>query len=220
MGPDRMSLPTLALGLGQPLVLGRSEAPLLQRFFEENPSYFTAVEGRSPGKNAGLKEIDDEPPTGWTYTSKWVLGFAATPQGPHAQLDPRASAESRPGSAPRLWAMASIIADLLAPSVWHVGLFMVSTSLHGSGRAAALYASLESWMRSQGARWLRLGVVAGNERALSFWRRQGYERARLRVGVPMGKRVQTVLVMYKALAAGSASHDYFALVPRDRPDGP
>jgi GNAT superfamily N-acetyltransferase len=111
----------------------------------------------------------------------------------------------------------NVVSDLLAPTVWHIGTFIVATSRHRSGDAQALYQELESWARGNGARWLRLGVVSGNARAERFWERQGFAQTRLRVGVNMGTLSNTVRVMFKALAGGSLQ-DYLALVERDRPD--
>jgi GNAT superfamily N-acetyltransferase len=114
-------------------------------------------------------------------------------------------------------AVADVIADLFAAGIWHVGFFMAADRLHGSGVPRALYAHLEGWMRAQGARWLRLAVVRGNARAERFWTRHGYVETRLRHGVAMGARVNTVRVMMKPLEGGDLA-GYLALVERDRPD--
>jgi predicted N-acetyltransferase YhbS len=114
-------------------------------------------------------------------------------------------------------AMASVVSNLLAEEVWHLGLFIVATSLHGNGTAHELYRGLESWMRANGARWLRLGVVDGNRRAERFWQRHGYAELRRRSGVQMGERVNDVRVMAKALGGGTLS-EYLGLVARDRPE--
>ena len=59
-----------------------------------------------------------------------------------------------------LVAMANIISDLLAPSVFHVCTFIVATERHGNGDAQVLYAGLEQWAARNGAAWLRLGEAA------------------------------------------------------------
>src|SRR5262249_37289211 len=100
---------------------------------------------------------------------------------------------------------------------WHIGLFIVATSRHGTGDADAVYRSLESWASSNGARWLRLGVVLGNERAERFWIRYRFVETRTRAGVVMGKLTNTIRVMGKALAGEPMEH-YLTLVPRDHPD--
>src|SRR3954469_13614729 len=91
-----------------------------------------------------------------------------------------------PESTGEIVGVADLLADLFSPGVWHVGFFMVADALHGSGVPRALYAHLEAWMRSQGARWLRLGVVHGNGRAERFWERLGYVEVMRRCDYPQG----------------------------------
>ena len=113
--------------------------------------------------------------------------------------------------------MANVVSDLLARGVWHIGLFLIATRLHGSGAAQSLYERLERWALDQGAQWLRLGVVQGNTRAERFWDRCGFIEVRKRADVEMGRLVNTLRVMVKPLAAGALA-EYLALVARDRPE--
>jgi ribosomal protein S18 acetylase RimI-like enzyme len=112
--------------------------------------------------------------------------------------------------------MANVVSDLLAPGVWHIGLFMIASTLQGSGAAQALYEELEHWARGLGAQWLRLGVVEGNARAERFWESRAFVEVRKRDGVEMGAKINTLRVMAKPLAGGTPA-EYFALVARDRP---
>jgi len=169
----------------------------LQRFFEANPKYFVAVMGAPAGPNEAHDEIHGELPSGWAFTKKWLIGY----------LDEDGA----------MVAMADVISDLLAPGVWHIGLFIVATSRHGTGDAQVLYRGLEAWAAANGAAWLRLGVVQGNLRAERFWASLGYIETRTRSGVEMGRRTHTVRVMVKPLGAGTLAH-YLGLVPRDRPE--
>jgi len=170
--------------------------PLLQQFFDENPLYFLSVHGEPAQPCEAHDEIHGAPPTGWPYTRKWVVGYV----GEHGSLA----------------AMANVVSDLPAPSVWHIGTFIVATSRHGTGDAQVLYRSLESWAHRSGACWLRLGVVRGNARAERFWEREGFMQTRLRTGVAMGRLSNTLRVMCKPLTGGSMEQ-YLALVDRDRP---
>lgn len=179
--------------------LDSDAVPTLQAFFEANPGYHLAVEGRVPGPHAAREEFESPPPAEWGYNKRWMLGFLA--------------------AGGEMIAMASVVSNLLAEGVWHLGLFIVATSLHGNGTAHELYGGLESWMRVKGARWLRLGVVDGNRRAERFWRRHGFVEVRRRLGVQMGERVNEVCVMAKPLDGGVLS-EYLALVVRDRPESP
>jgi GNAT superfamily N-acetyltransferase len=169
----------------------------LQRFFDDNPAYFIAVQGEPAGAGEAHEEIHGLPPEGWSYTDKRLVGY----------LDGAGS----------LVAIADVVIDLLAPGVWHIGLFIVATSRHGSGDAQRLHDGLERWASGYGARWLRLGVVRGNGRAERFWESLGYTQMRTREGVAMGKLTNTLRVMIKPLH-GQTIEEFLALVPRDRPE--
>ena len=179
--------------------LGSDDIAEVQAFFERNPEYFFTVHGEGPRADEAAIEFADLPPAGMAYRAMWMLGFF--------------------DSAGALVGVATIVADFLVEHVWHVGLFVVATALHGTGAAAVLYARLERWMVDQGARWLRLGVVRGSTRAERFWERCGYVQVRERGPLAMGKKTNLLRVMAKPLAGGTLA-DYLALVERDRPASP
>jgi GNAT superfamily N-acetyltransferase len=170
--------------------------PLLQRFFDDNPLYFVAVSGKPAAPGEAHDEMHGELPAGWSHGRQWVIGYV--------------------DATGALAAMANVVSDLLVPTVWHIGTFIVATVRHGSGDAQALFAALQDWARSRGACWLRLGVVRGNVRAERFWARQGFVQTRLRNAVVFGEHATTVRVMCKPLAGGSIEA-YLGLVRRDRP---
>ena len=176
--------------------LGAGSEAALQRFFEASPEYFVIVTGEPAWPDDAHEEIHGEMPEGWPFTKKWVIGY----------LDDGGSVQ----------AVANVVSDLLAPGVWHIGLFIVATARHGNGDAPLIYRSLEAWAWQNGARWMRLGVVARNARGQRFWERMGFVEVRRREAVAMGKLTHTLRVMAKPLAGGSFD-DYLALVPRDRP---
>lgn len=177
--------------------LTESDLPDLQAFFVANPDYFVAVNGMAPRADEARQEFEDRPPVGMPFDDAFILVFA--------------------DDSGRLIAMASITANLLAARVWHIGLFIVATSLHGSGAAALLYAGLEAWLKAQGALWIRLGAVVGNTRAERFWERQGYTEVRRRAGTQLGDITHTVRVLVKPLGSLGLD-DYLRLVPRDHPE--
>jgi GNAT superfamily N-acetyltransferase len=179
--------------------LGPDDIAEVQRFFEQNPEYFFTTQGDGPGPDEAKKEFADLPPAGMAYRAMWLIGFFDA------------------GGA--LLGVATIVADFIRPHVWHIGLFIVASALHGSGAAHALYRRLERWMVEQGARWLRLGVVQGNVKAERFWLRCGYVQARERGPVAMGRKSNLLRVMAKPLAGGTIA-EYLALVERDRPGAP
>ena len=172
------------------------DLPKLQAFFEQNPHYFVTSNGQPPTSTEAQDEMDEPLPDGWPFTKKWILGF----------VDP----------ADALVGMATVISDLLAPGVWHIGLLIVATNLHGTGAASSIYADIEGWAGDAGARWLRLGVIAGNARAESFWRRCGFREVRQSTNVEMGCFVHTLRVLVKPLTGGTMS-EYIELVAHDRP---
>ncbi len=191
-----MNLDTSALQGVRVVLLGEPWEGPLQRFFEANPAYFLESEGEPPAADAAILEIRDRPPEDFSYTELFLLGFV------------REDGE--------LMAMASVVSDLLAEGVWHIGLFIVATDLHGTGAAQQLHGCIQTWALQRGARWMRLGVVQGRTRAERFWERQGYRQVRLRESVPMGQRTNTLRVMVKPLGSHTLE-DYLSRVARDRP---
>jgi GNAT superfamily N-acetyltransferase len=171
----------------------------LQRFYEANPEYHHAVGGRAPRPDEAENDFHALPPANFVYTRKWMLGFE--------------------DAAGELVGVADLIADLFARRVWHIGLFIVATRLHGQGAAAVLYGALEAWMREQGAQWLRLGVVEGNTPGERFWEKSGYVEVRRRADYPVGARLATLRVMVKPPPRGRFEA-YLAAVERDRPESP
>jgi GNAT superfamily N-acetyltransferase len=176
--------------------LQEEDIPELQRFFEANPEYFLAVEGKSPGPDEGCEMFHDKPPAGMSFTKVWMMGIV--------------------DDANALVGMADVESDLLAPGVWHIGLIILATARHGSGEAHALYQALEDWAVRGGAQWMRLGVVEGNARAERFWEKVGFIEVCRHASVAMGTRMNTVRFMVKPLACGTFA-EYLSLVPRDQP---
>lgn len=177
--------------------LGAKDAPALQHFFAINPEYFFAVTGQPPTSTEAYEEIQGGPPPGWPFNRKWTIGFV--------------------DKADSLVGMANIVSDLLAPGVWHIGLLIIATQLHGRGAAQSIYEQLEGWARDGGAQWLRLGVVEGNRRAERFWQRCSFVEVRKRNDIEMGKLLNTIRVMVKPLQGGTLA-DYLLLVARDSPE--
>jgi GNAT superfamily N-acetyltransferase len=177
--------------------LRADELPRLQALFDANPEYFLAVNGRPPHPDEAQSEFDEMPPPHLGFSRRWCLGL----------FDRRHA----------LVGVAIVVADLGAPGVWHLALYLLATAMHGRGVAGPTYTALEAWARGQGARWLRLGVVEGNTRAQRFWARQGFQAVRQREGIDTGGRINTVHALVKPVTAGADLAAYLALMPRDRP---
>jgi hypothetical protein len=182
--------------------LGQGDAAELQRFFDANPEYFLSVDGEPPARDAAAHELVDFPPAGMPYRAMLLLGAS--------------DGDDRSGA---LTAMATVVEGFIAEHVWHIGLFIVATPLHGGGAAHAIYRALERWMLDCGASWIRLGVVAGNAGAERFWERSGYVETRRRGPIAMGSKKNVLRVMVKPLAGGTVD-EYLGLVQRDRPSAP
>ncbi|MCZ8074182.1 MAG: GNAT family N-acetyltransferase [Paucibacter sp.] len=186
--------------------LVQADVPVVQHFLEANPEYFWTVGDEPPRPDEAQQEFDDRPPPEMPYSRLRQLGFFG-------------------GDAAGLIGYGSLLEDLMRPGVCHIALFIIATARHGQGDAARLYQGLEAWARGQGARWMRLGVVVGNERGERFWRRQGFVELRRREGVPAGRRVNTLRVMLKPLRSTGLcpEHEaeiahYLSQVARDRPE--
>ena len=193
-----MARPLFAAGGHRVFEVEAQDVPAVQRFFEANPEYFHAVNGRAPLATEAEDEFAFQLPAEWPHDRKWTLA---------AELGGGMSA------------MAGGVTGLFAPDVAHIGLFIVATALHGSGAAQEILAGIERWLRGQGAAWIRLGVVKGNARAERFWESRGYEPVRERTNVGTGARRSDIRVLVKALAGGTRE-EYLARVARDRPESP
>ncbi len=174
--------------------LSETALPALQQFFEENPDYFIMVSGAGPAPDEAQREYASMPPPELMQGKRWFMGVYD--QGGV------------------LVGNLIVASDLGAKQVWHIALMMLATRLHGQGLGYELYEGLESWIKSAGAKWLRLGVAERNTRGIRFWDRCGFSRLRSRADVLEG---QQVYVLLKPLAeAGAAA--YLELVPRDKSD--
>ena len=171
------------------------DIPAVQAFWEASPEYLLQVEGHAPRPEEGSTFVRDrELPAEFTCTRVHVFLY----RDALGAID----------------GLGSMAVDLLAPGVWHLGLFVAATRLHGSGWAAQAYQATEAWALAGGARWMRLGVVQDNPRGHAFWRRCGYRQVKRRDGVTIGQRTHTLLTLVKPLRAGV--DEYLAQVERDR----
>ena len=156
-----------------------------------------SVNGMPPRSDEAQQEFDDRPPQNMPFEKQWMIGF----------LD----------DTERLVGVASVLSNFLAEHVWHIGLFIIGTPLHGTGKSSQIYLHLQNWMKSNGAQWIRLGAVVGNLKAERFWAKLGYTEVRRRTGVQTGNLTSTIRVFVKALSEGTIE-EYLRFVERDRPE--
>ena len=60
------------------------------------------------------------------------------------------------------------------PTTLNLGLMLLEPSSRGKGIGTKAYKVLEEWIVSRQFNKVRLGVLFGNEKGLSFWRKMGY----------------------------------------------
>ncbi|OAE11531.1 GNAT family acetyltransferase [Pseudomonas simiae] len=199
MEVDSQPLPDCSVAGIRVVELQVSDATELQRFFEQASDYFIAVNGEPALPTEAHEALQGHLPAGWRCSRMYWLGYRDADD--------------------QLVAAVNIAADLLAAGVWHIGLLLVHTRLHGTGLARQLHADLEAWAIGKGAQWLRLKVVVGNHKAERFWPRLGYVQVRSREGITMGRQVNSVSIQVKALTGGQVD-EYLQRVGRDRPGSP
>ena len=192
----RARLPAFAGEGFRAVEMFRIDVPRLQAFVDANPEYFQVISGAAPWGGEALEQFEAMPPAEWPMTRKWILLYV--------------------DAAGKVTGMVDVLADLFAPGVWHVGFFMADASLQGTGRARAMYGALEAWMKSRGARWVRLGVVEANARGERFWRGVGFTEVRQRAGYEVSGKTHLLKVMAKPLGIADWER-YRRLVPRDDP---
>lgn len=205
VGEDARAVPNQLLREGRPVLfaagdvealeLGAHDLPVLQAFFDANPEYFLTLGGKPAAPDEARTEFEGRPPAGMPYGEVVMIGFV-----------------DQSGS---LAGMASVVSNLLADDVWHIGLYIVASRLHGTGAASAWYRALEGWMVGRGAKWLRLGALAANPKAGRFWEKMGYAEVRRRENVQMAGREHTVRVFVKVVGEYGLAR-YLELVARDR----
>jgi len=177
----------------------RSMAAELQAFYESNPGYWMLAYGHPPGPDEAANSFDLRPPDDMSYSALpvWLIRDLASG---------------------RIVGEVAVATDLLASGVTHLGFFIVGAARHGTGLAVDVHESYEAWAVERGTRWLRLGVVAANRRALAFWRKLGYVEACRREGCVLGKLMHTLIVMVKPVGANTLT-EYLEAVPSDRSSG-
>lgn len=149
-----------------------------QAFLEKNSGYHLLAFGERPPGDEAARELVDLPPQ-IEPADAFFLGFW--------ERDDLAGL----AHVMRTWPVAGIS---------HVGLFQIAEARQGSGFSGRAYLALEQWMRAEfRPRWLRLGVLAANVRALRFWSRQGYHETGRKAGVPYGRLRHDLIVMVKSI---------------------
>jgi GNAT superfamily N-acetyltransferase len=190
-----LSLPVVSMPYIFATELQAADTAELQAFFDQNPEYFLQCHGEPARDDEAATELKLNMPSDCDYKQQWMIGFVKEGEG--------------------LVAAVHVVQDLFADGVWHIGLFILETRRHGKGDAQLIYAATEQWALNHGARWLRLGAVKDNLRAMRFWGAQGYCAVRERENVQMGLKKNTITTMVKPLNIATLTQ-YLERVERDR----
>jgi ribosomal protein S18 acetylase RimI-like enzyme len=133
--------------------LEEKDAAALQALCEACADYHVLVEGR-PARPDEARHLMAELPPGKTLTDKFFFGL----------FTPR----------PRLCGALDLLRDYREPGEWYLGLLLLEPGARGHGLGERVLRAAEDWVRSQGARRMRLAVAEQNEGGQRFWERQGY----------------------------------------------
>jgi len=126
----------------------------IHRVCLDAPNYFLSVEGQLPDAESIKQWFSEEVlPFGCTSEQHNVFSIA---------LDDE------------LIGVAHILAGCRDPEQATIGLLLLSERHQGQGLGRAVLRMLEAHMRSWGMKSCRIGVVANNANALSFWRSMGF----------------------------------------------
>ena len=130
----------------------RADLRDVQQIHDAAPAFCLLVEGRLPPSTAA-EELFAALPTGKTGADKFVLGFYS-PAGAIGCAD--------------------IIRGYPEPDVAFIGLLLFSESAQARGLGPIALQHIYALAAEWGCRRIRLAVIDKNERAASFWRREGF----------------------------------------------
>ncbi len=160
-----------AAGL-QTRLLDDAGAAELDRLHDRCADFVRLVGGRDPAEGDGLVLLNDRPP-GVAAEDKLVFGL----------FD---------GS--ELAGVVELLRGYPTPTIWCLGLLMLTPDRRGGGVGSAIYSALSDWIAAQGGKTIRLIVQAQNPAALRFWQRQAFKQ----VGTTLqetGHTRNTVLIL-------------------------
>lgn len=95
--------------------------------------------------------------------------------------------------------MLEALRDFPARGEWYIGLMLLAPEARGKGRGESVLNAYADYVRANGGRLLRIGVVEHNELALRFWTRVGFQPEQWVGPIVHGLRWNRVLKMTKAL---------------------
>lgn len=124
-----------------------------QQVYDGSPGYYLTVCGQLPAPDEALRDLRELPP-GKEMVDKFFY-LLTTADG-------------------RACGCCDVVRAYPDPHTAYIGLLLFAENAQGQGYGAQAVQYLQQLALSWGCRYLRLGVVASNQRGLAFWQREGF----------------------------------------------
>jgi len=159
-------------------ILSEVDAPAVQKLLEACADFNLLVSGLPPAPGDGLDLFRDLPP-GKSLADKAVIGVYDRPA--------------------HLAGLADVIRGYPEEDTWFIGLLLLEPSARGQGLGRRFYQEIERWVRQNGARRIKLGVVGDNQDGCRFWQALGFQEIGVRPPRKFGEKEQVVYIMERVL---------------------
>ena len=140
-------------------------------FFRECPDYFELTEGVQPDN---CDEFFYDLPPNKTKNEKYLFG---------------AFKEDT------LIGVVDLVADFPEKGEWIIGLLLIHPNARGMGLGRAMHNEIKKFVKNQGGKKLRIGVMEQNVDALVFWSKIGYKQTKITEPRKFGIKESKVVVM-------------------------
>ena len=134
--------------------LAEPDLPELQGLLESCAD-FLEFQDEEPVRSSAARDLLEDRPPGSAPQDKILLGISC-------------------GEVRGLAGVIDLILNRPGPGTVTLGLMLLDPDCRGQGIGASAYEQVEEWAKSRGAHSIKLGVLAGNDRGLSFWKSCGY----------------------------------------------
>jgi diamine N-acetyltransferase len=124
----------------------------LQKIFEAATSYYIQMEGNPPGPNAALEALQKLPP-GKIADDKYFFGIKLSSE---------------------FIGCFDVVRDYPELKIAFIGLLLFVESEQSKSHGVQALQYIKSMARQWGCFTLRIAVIANNQRALTFWKREGF----------------------------------------------
>ena len=87
------------------------------------------------------------------------------------------------------------VADFPEKGEWIIGLLLIHPNARGMGLGRAMHNEIKKFVKNQGGKKLRIGVMEQNVDALVFWSKIGYKQTKITETRKFGIKESKVVVM-------------------------